>query len=136
MGKHKEPQTDRHLDGQCLLSPFQPEPEGEAVEVLEGGRIRPHLGHSLGQTRLDASQRVGPERPAASENQDLCKVYQTWEIINKSARLVPEELCSREPAHFLGPALPCQDEHLQMNACGMTTHTIIASDGSMQYDGL
>ena len=59
--KHQEPEADRHLDGQRLLSPFQPEPEGEAVEVLEGRRIRPDLGHRVGQTSLEASQGVCSE---------------------------------------------------------------------------
>ena len=67
VGEDQEPEADRHLDGQRLLPPFQPEPEGEAVEVLEGGRVRPDLGHGLGKARLEAPQRVRPERPAAPE---------------------------------------------------------------------
>ena len=67
VGEDQEPEADRHLDGQRLLPPFQPEPEGEAVEVLEGGRVRPDLGHGLGKAGLEAPQRVRPERPAAPE---------------------------------------------------------------------
>ena len=48
----EEPEADRHLDRQRLLPALQPEAEGEPVEVLEGGGVRPHLGHGLGKADL------------------------------------------------------------------------------------
>ena len=79
MREDQEPEADRHLDGQRLLPPFQPEPEGEAVEVLEGGRVRPDLRHGLGKAGLEAPQRVRPERPAAPENkQRIHASRSTW----------------------------------------------------------